>query len=92
VDISPEAQKLRIPKIQFTNHMKLKKEDHSVDTFIHLRIREQNTHGRSYRDKVWSRDCRNDHLETDSPGDLSHLQSPNPDSVVDANKCLLTGA
>jgi hypothetical protein len=49
------AQKLRIPKIQFTNDMKLKKkEEHSVDTSIHLRRGEQNTHGRSYRDKVWS--------------------------------------
>jgi hypothetical protein len=38
VDVSPEAQKLSIPKIQFTNHMKLKKkEDNSVDTFIHLK-------------------------------------------------------
>jgi hypothetical protein len=38
MDISPEAQKLRIPKIQFTNHMKFKKkEDHSVDIFINLR-------------------------------------------------------
>jgi hypothetical protein len=51
------SQKLRIPKIQFTNDMKLKKkEDHSVDTSIHFRREEQNTHGRSYRDKVWSRD------------------------------------
>jgi hypothetical protein len=57
VDISPEAQNLGIPKIQFTNHIKLKKkEDHSVDTSIYLRRGEQNTHGRSYRDKVWSRD------------------------------------
>ena len=32
------AQKFGIPKIQFTNHMKLKKkEDHSMDTSIHLR-------------------------------------------------------
>jgi hypothetical protein len=32
------AQKLKIPKIQFTNHMKLKKkEDQSVDTSILLR-------------------------------------------------------
>jgi hypothetical protein len=32
------AQKLGVPKIQFTNHIKLKKkEDHSVDTSIHLR-------------------------------------------------------
>jgi hypothetical protein len=42
VDISPEAQKLGIPKIQFTNHMKLKKkEDHNVNTSIHLRRGEQ---------------------------------------------------
>jgi hypothetical protein len=42
VNISPEAQKPRIPKIQLTNHMKLKKkEDHSVDTSIHLRRGEQ---------------------------------------------------
>jgi hypothetical protein len=26
------------------------------------------------------------------PGDSSHIQSPNPDNIVDANKCLLTGA
>jgi hypothetical protein len=38
VDISQEAQKLRISKIKFTNHIKLKKkEDHSVDTSINLR-------------------------------------------------------
>jgi hypothetical protein len=37
VDVSPEAQKLSIPKIQFTNHMKLKNEDQSVDTLILLR-------------------------------------------------------
>jgi hypothetical protein len=32
------VQKLRIPKIKFTDHMKLKKkEDHSVDTSVLLR-------------------------------------------------------
>jgi hypothetical protein len=40
---------LGILKIQFTNHMKLKKEDQSVDTLILLRRGEQNTHGRSYK-------------------------------------------
>jgi hypothetical protein len=39
------AQKLRIPKIQFINYMKLKKkEDHSVDTLIHLRRGEESIH------------------------------------------------
>jgi hypothetical protein len=50
------------------------------------------THGRSYREKLWSRNWINDHLETDSPGDPSHLQSPNPNTVVDTNKCLPRGA
>jgi hypothetical protein len=31
------AQKLRIPKIQFAKHMRLKKEGQSVDTSILLR-------------------------------------------------------
>jgi hypothetical protein len=26
------------------------------------------------------------------PGDPSHIQSPNPDTIADAKKCLLTGA
>jgi hypothetical protein len=32
------AQKLKIPKIQFTKHMKLKKEDQSVDISFLLRM------------------------------------------------------
>jgi hypothetical protein len=32
------AQKLRIPKIQFPKHKKIKKEDQSVDTLFLLRI------------------------------------------------------
>ena len=46
---------------------------------------------RSYRDKVWSRDWRKDHPDTAPPGDLSHIQPPNPDTIVEANKSLLTG-
>ena len=42
------------------------------------------------KDKMWNRDCRNDHLQAAPPGDPSHIQSPNPDTFVDANKCLLT--
>jgi hypothetical protein len=49
--------KLRIPKIQFTDHMKLKKKkDQSMDTLVLLRRGEQNTHERRYRDEMWSRD------------------------------------
>ena len=41
---------------------------------------------------MWSKDWRKGHPETAPPGDPSHTQFPNPDTIVDANKCLLTGA
>jgi hypothetical protein len=53
----PIALKLRIPKLQFTDHMKLKKkEDQSVTVSVLLRRGKQNTHGRKCSDKLWSRD------------------------------------
>ena len=52
----------------------------------------KNTNGRSYRDKVQSIDGRNDHTETAPPGDPSHIQPPNPDTIVDANENLPIGA
>jgi hypothetical protein len=86
------AQKLKISKIQFEKHMKLKKKkDQSVDTSFLLRIGEQNIHGKSYRDKVWSWDRRMDYLKTAPPGDPSHQQLPNTDTIAYANKILLTG-
>ena len=49
------AQKLGIPKIQFTDHMKLKKkEDHSVG--VSALLRRGTKYRRKYGDKVWSRD------------------------------------
>jgi hypothetical protein len=44
------------------------------------------------QDKVWSRDWRKVNLETVPSDYPSHIQSPNPDNIVDANKCLLTEA
>jgi hypothetical protein len=62
------AQKLRIPKIQFAKHMKLKKKkDQSVDTLILLRRWNKTPMLQSYRDK------RHDHPETAPPGDHSLL-------------------
>jgi hypothetical protein len=37
-------------------------------------------------------DWRKGYPETAPPGDPSHIQSPNPDTIVEANKCLLTRA
>jgi hypothetical protein len=42
--------------------------------------------------KFRGRDWRNDHWETAPLGDLSHKQPPNPDTMADANKILMTGA
>ena len=52
---------------------------------------EQNTHGRSYRDKVWSGNERMDHLETAIPGDPSHNQPLNADTIAYTSKILLQG-
>ena len=52
---------------------------------------EQNTHGRTYRDKVWSWEKRKDHPEIAPPGDASHVQPPNPDNIAYASKIFLTG-
>jgi hypothetical protein len=81
------AQKLRISKIQFAKHMKLKKnEDQSVDTSFLLRMG-KNTHERSYRDEVQSWDGRKGHQESAPPGDPSHIQPSNSDTIAYAIFC-----
>jgi hypothetical protein len=69
----------------------MKKENQSVDASVLLRRENKVLTGGNNGDKVWSRDERNDHPETDRPRDPSLIQSPNPDTIVDAGKCLLTG-
>jgi hypothetical protein len=71
--------------------MKFKKKENQTGYFDPSQKGEQKTHGRSYRDKVWNRDQRNDHPETAPPGDPFHKQPPNPDTIADA-KSLMTGA
>jgi hypothetical protein len=67
--------------------MKLKKQENQrVDTSFLLRMGE-NTHGRSYRDKVWSGERRK---RLPPPRDPSHKQPPNPDTIAYASKILLT--
>jgi hypothetical protein len=41
---------------------------------------------------VWSRDWRKGHPEIAPPGNSTHIQSLNPDTIMDANKCMLLGA
>jgi hypothetical protein len=44
-----------------------------------------------HTDKEGNRDWRKDNPETSPPEDPSHMQIPNPDTIADAKKCLLTG-
>jgi len=50
------AQKLELPKVKSTDHMKLKKEDQSADASVLLRRGNKNIQRRKYRDKLWGRD------------------------------------
>ena len=50
----------------------------------------EDTHGGSYRDKVWSWDRRKDHPETAPPGDPSHIQLPNTHTITYARTILPT--
>lgn len=51
----------------------------------------RNTHGRSYRDGVWSWDERMDHVETAIARDPPHNQHPNADTIAYTSKILLKG-
>jgi hypothetical protein len=83
------AQKLRIPKIQFAKHKKIKKkEDQRVATSFLLRIGTKYT-WKEFRNKVWSYVERIDHPETTSPRDPSHNQPPNPDTIAYFRKILM---
>ena len=68
--------------------MKLrKKEDHSVDTSVLLRRENKNPREEIQRQSVEQR--LNERPARDCP---TYIQLPNPGTIVDARKCLLTGA
>jgi hypothetical protein len=69
--------------------MKLKKkEDQSVDSSVLLRKENKILTGGNMRTKCGT-DWRKGHPETASPRDPSHIQTPNPDTILDARKYLL---
>jgi hypothetical protein len=86
------TSKFRISKIQFTDHIKPKKENQNVNASVLLRRGNKILTGGNMEAKYGadtevsgpSRDC--------PPGDLSHIQSPNLDDIVDSRKCLLMAA
>ena len=85
---------LGIPKIQFTDHIKFKKEDQSVGASVFLRKGNKILMGANTEKKCGA--------ETEGKAiqsvlhlcmwDPSHIHLPNPDTIVDAKKCMLTGA
>ena len=87
------AQRLRIPKIQFVKHMKLKKkEDQSVDSLFLIRMGNKIHMEGVTKFGAETEERTKDHPETAPPRGPSHIQPPNPDTIVEANKWLLTGA
>jgi hypothetical protein len=86
------AQKLRIPKIQFTDLMKLKKkEDQSMDTLVLLRRGNKIPMGGDTETKYGAETEGKTIPESAPFGNPSHIQSLNSDTIMDANKCLMTG-
>jgi hypothetical protein len=73
--------------------MKLKKKERTnCGHFAPSYNWEQNTRGRSYRDKVWSCDERIDHLESGISRDPSHNQLSNADTIAYTTKILVKGS
>jgi hypothetical protein len=69
--------------------MKLKKkEDQSVDTSVPLRRGNEIPLGGGTKTKCGA-ETEGMTIQTAPLGDPSHIQPPNPDTIVDANKCLL---
>jgi hypothetical protein len=71
--------------------MKLKKEDQSVDTLIILR-RGNKLPMEGVTETKCGAETEGMTIQTAPPGDPSLIQSSIPDTIVGANKCLLTGA
>jgi hypothetical protein len=90
VGISP---KFRIPKIQFTDYMKLKKkEDQSMDASILLRRGNKILMGGNTETKCGAETEGKAIQRLPPPRDPSLIQTPNPDTTADTRKSLLTGA
>jgi len=85
------GQKFRMPNIKFTDHMKLKKKKTKM-WMLQSFLEGGTKYRKKYRNKEWSRVWRKGHPGSAPPGDTSHMQPPNPVTIADAKKCLLTEA
>jgi hypothetical protein len=70
-----------------------KKEDQTVNTSVLFRRGNKIPMGADTETKCGAETERETIKRLTYPlGDPSHIESPNPDTIVDANQCLLTGA
>ena len=79
--------------IQFTDHMKLEKENQNVDASVFLRRENKILKGANMETKCGA-ETEGKAIQRLPPHlqiDTSHTQSPNTVTIVDANKYLLTG-
>jgi hypothetical protein len=72
--------------------MKPKKEDQCVDASVLLRRGNKVLTGGNTETKCGTKTEGKAIQRLSHLGGLSHIQPPNPDTFVDARKCLLTGA
>jgi len=80
------TQELGIPKIAFTDHMNPK-----CGLYIPGYMVEQNTYRRNYVAKILRSVWKKGHPEIVPPGNTSHIQSPNADTIPNVTKCMFTG-
>jgi hypothetical protein len=81
---------LRVPKIKFTKHMKLKKKENQ--SILILLRRSNKIPMKGVTETKCEAETEGYPPETAPPGDPFHIQLPNPNTNVDTNKILLTGA
>ena len=86
------AQKLGIPKIKFTDQRKFKKtEDHNMDSLVLLRRGNKILMGGETKTKYGAK-TKGKTIQRLPYLGFHPIQSPKPDTVLDTNKGLLTGA
>ena len=79
--------------MQFAKYMKLKKEDHNVELRSFLEGgRGNKIPMEGVSETKFGAETEGMTIQRLPPGDPSHKQLPNPDTIADANKSLLTGA
>jgi hypothetical protein len=84
---------LGIPKIQFPDHMKLKKkEDQSVGSLVLLMRRNKIIKGANIETTSGSETEGKTIKRLPPPGYPSYILSSNTDTFVNAKKCMMTGA